>query len=382
MSPTLTTPSSAQAPTPTLSYRLRALGVTGRRLRRGWTRQRMMEVLRTLVYVVPLTLLVWVWAQDQQIDVRQLRSVPVRIEHIDGGKVVTVQRASSGEDVSRRGDSILATLTFHGPRIGLNAVVRALSEDPASPLLELRLRGRSTEQTTISLREELNQLDVLREEGVTIRDATPSDLIVSIEDRRQIEARIVAANVDPEDLAGPVVFEPATVVLTGPATALSRLEVAGDVTLAAHLPDSPPGEQEAQLTVTIPGAAASGIRPESIEVTARFTRRERRDDSLVLPFPVPVMANVPAALRVVPEGLTPVINGLRVRGPAHLIARLRNSDPALREQIHVIVPLLKDDELRPGEQITREARLELPTGLVLEGEAPTVSFTVRLLDAS
>src|SRR5688500_18044559 len=110
------TPATAAATAPPLGRRLRALGVSGRRLQRGWTHERTMEVGRTLVYVVPLTLLIWVWAQDQQIEERALQNVPIYVEHLDGQKVVTILQTATGESVPRSGRNVLATLTFRGPR--------------------------------------------------------------------------------------------------------------------------------------------------------------------------------------------------------------------------------------------------------------------------
>ena len=261
------------------------------------------------------------------------------------------------------------------------ARLHAIRENPIAAALEIRLR-RDAGEATVSVRDELNQLEVLRSAGVTVRDANPPYIIVGIEERSQVEVRIAASNVDPDDLAGPVVFEPETVILTGPASALRTFQaVDGNPVLYATLPDTPPGEQDIAIRIEVPDAIGA-IRPETIEVRARFTRRERREEKLTLPFPVPVYTNVPAALSVEPEALSPVVNGVRVRGPADLIARLRstdNPDDPLRAQIKAVVALTREDELRVGQQstITRDVKLELPEGLLPDGEPPKVTFTLR-----
>jgi hypothetical protein len=368
-----------------VTRRLRALGLSGRRLRRGWTRERLAEVVRTLVYVVPLTLLIWVWAQDQQIDVRDKQNVPIRIEHLDGQKVVTVLRTASGEQVTRRGDSVLATLTLRGPRIGLNAVLRALNDDQRPTMFNLRIRDRAAEQTTISLEELLNEVDALRDAGVSVVQVTPSDLFISIEDRKQVDARIVA-NIDPDNLAGPVEFDPPSLMLTGPASAINELVGAdGQVTLPANLPeDALPGDHEVNVTVRVPESLAGRVTPDTAFVTARYTLRERREETLELPFAVPVMAEVAAAWQgsIIAYEFDPVVlTALRVRGPADLIDALRRNDTRLRSQIRAVVQLERDDEGRiGGERITRQVEVQLPDGLVLEGEPPRVSFRVRRLD--
>ena len=368
---------------PTITRRLRALGLGSRRLKRGWTRQRALEVAKTLGYVLPLTLLLWVWAQDQQIDVDTRQAVPIRIDHIDAGKVVSIRRATTGEPLGQRGGAIRVNITFQGPRIGLSSLAREITEGAVASAVEIRLRRESGE-STVFLREELNQLPLLRSAGVTVREVNPPSIIVEIEDREQIEVRIAAENVGLEDLAGPVEFEPETVILSGPPSSLQpfRAMVGGPV-LLAHLPDTPPGEQDVTIPINVPDESGA-IRPDKVQVQARFTRRERREERLTLPFPVQVFTTVPAALSVVPEGLDPVVNGVRVRGPANLIARLRNTatpDEALRSQIRATVTLTREDEARVGEQITRDVKVELPEGLLPDGDPPKVTFTLRRADS-
>ncbi len=372
---------------PKVGRRLRALGVSGRRFRRGWTRERSMEVLRTLVYVVPLTLLIWVWAQDQQIDTRIEQNIPVRVEHIDGQKIVQILQTGTGELVNRRGDNILTTLTLQGPRIGLNSVLRALREERATPALDVRLRGRSEEQATVSLREQLNNLDILREAGVSVVESTPSDLVVQVEDRRQVEARLVPENLDPGDLDGPVEFLPPRVTLSGPASAIAQLQgTEGEVVIPLELPTGlPPGEHVVDsLRVVLPEGAPASITQGGAEyVSARFTLRQRRNQELVLPFPVQVFAEVPAALSDrlrATEFNPPVLNGLRVQGPSDLIARLRDDDTALRQQIKAVISLQREDEDLVNESVTRAADVRLPEGLTLVGERPQVTFTLRRVD--
>ena len=365
---------------PGLLGRLRALGLGSRRLKRGWNRARLIEALKTLGYVAPLTLLIWLWAQDQQIDVDSLQSVPIGISHTDAGRVVTVRGAATGEPLIQIPGGIRANLAFRGPRIGLSSVRSALAENSIASVLEIRL-SRQVGDSTVLLAEQLNQLPLLRNAGVTVREATPASIMVGIEEREQIEVRIVPDNVGPEDLAGPVQFEPETIVLSGPRSALRAFQGTDpSPVLKAALPDTPPGEQDVTWSVPIPDETGT-IRPERVDVRARFTRRERREERLTLPFPVPVYTTIPAALTVEPEGLQPVVSGVRVRGPADLIARLQTSDAddPLRAQIRAVVALTREDELRAGEQttITRDVRLELPDGLLPDGEPLRVTFSLR-----
>jgi hypothetical protein len=220
---------------------------------------------------------------------------------------------------------------------------------------------------------------------VSVVQVTPSDLFISIEDRKQVDARIVA-NIDPDNLAGPVEFDPPSLMLTGPASAINELVGAdGQVTLPANLPeDALPGDHEVNVTVRVPESLAGRVTPDTAFVTARYTLRERREETLELPFAVPVMAEVAAAWQgsIIAYEFDPVVlTALRVRGPADLIDALRRNDTRLRSQIRAVVQLERDDEGRiGGERITRQVEVQLPEGLVLEGEPPRVSFRVRRLD--
>ena len=365
--------------------RLKRFGVSGRRLRRGWTRQRARDVALTLVYVVPLTLLIWVWAQDQQIETATQQNVTVAVNHTDAQKVVTLLGSESGERLKRGPDGTLfADLTLQGPRVGLNAVIKTLRDEAPNSPFKLELRGGSTKRTTVALRDPLAESALLRDAGVGVLEVSPADVIVSIEDKKQVQATVVAGGNLPEgDLAAPPVFDPPTVALEGPAGEIDRLiGPDGTAKVVAEMPaDAEPGEQTQTVAVHLPKAFADApaVALGRQNVKATFTRKQKQRVELAL-GPVALVVAKPAAMESSVIGKTErdTLSGLVVEGPREAIDRLRGDESA----VQAIVTLRRYDDAAEPQTIRRQVRVWLPEGVALKGDPPEVSVTVRRRDAT
>ena len=365
--------------------RLKRFGVSGRRLRRGWTRQRAKDVFFTLVYVVPLTLLIWVWAQDQQIETATQQNVTVAVNHTDAQKVVTLLGTEGGERLKERPDgAILVDLTLQGPRAGLDRVIRTLrDESPGSPF-KVELHGSAARQTTVGLRDPLADSPLLRDAGVGVLEVSPADVIVSIEDKRQVQATVVAGGKLPaEELAAPPVFDPPTVAVEGPADLIGKLVGPdGGFQVVADLPaDAEPGEQTQTVPVHLPQRvgklpAVSLGRPD---VKATFTRRPKQQVELAL-GPVALVVAKPAAMEATVVGRTErdTLSGLVVEGSREAIARLRADESA----VQAVVTLRRYDDAADPQTIRRAVRVWLPEGVTLKGEPPEVAVRVSRRDAT
>ena len=364
--------------------RLKRFGVSGRRLRRGWTRQRVKDIALTLVYVVPLSLLIWVWAQDQQIETAVQQNVSVSINHVDAQKLVKLLGTDTGERLTARPDgSILVNLTLQGPRVGLTQVLKSLREETADSPFKVELRGGATQKTTVNLRDPLADTRLLKEAGVGVVEVTPADVNVRIEEKKRVEATVVAGGgLSGEDLAAPPVFDPPTVTVEGPAGVLDALiGPDGNARVVADLPpDAEPGEQTQTVPVHLPKEAgdAAGVSLSRKDVAAKFTRKQRRQVTLQL-GPVALVVAKPAAMEqgVVGVAERDTLSGLVVEGPREAIERLRGDESA----VQAIVTLRRYDESEP-QPIRREVRVWLPEGVTLRGQPPQVSVTVKRRDAT
>ena len=124
-------------------------GTSGRwrRLTRGrwFTQRRLLEVGQTLAWTLPLTLLLWVWAQTQQITEQVVPDVTVQLRHESPQMLLTYNGGLRG--------SASTTLTLRGSRGALQDVARQLSESNVNGL-ELALDLPEDDQVTVDLRRE------------------------------------------------------------------------------------------------------------------------------------------------------------------------------------------------------------------------------------
>ena len=378
MSPASTKPQADAPPRPAtsnrqLGRRLRQLGVSGRRMRRTWTRERFAEIARTLVWVIPLTLLVWVWAQDQQIEQIVQQNIPLQIEHVDGQRVIEIL----DPDV-RRGNNViqLRSVTFQGPRIGLSTLTNRLRNDFAQDNLDIKLRAGVADRVNVDLRDQLNDLPVLRELGVSVVEVLPVQVAVRVEERKTVTGRIVAGGMQPEELVGPPTFDPPTVTVEGPASVIELLsDERGEIPVVALLPDPenvPAGQpQTREVPLQLP-EDAPGLSLLTNTVRASFTRAERQVISATLPKVI-VKASLPAAMSGTHavEVEPTVLNNVPIQGPADIVRRIESGAIPVEAELKVV----RDDQGNEG-PIRRQVEFNLPQGVILR-QPQEVTFTLR-----
>lgn len=397
--PTSSTSGSTPGPTTgphsggDLNRRLRRLGVRGRRMRRGWTRERVIEVAQTLAWTIPLTLLLWVWAQDQQIEEQAVPNVRVRLDHVDPQMAVTrLSRDGTAAD-STGNRPISATLVLRGPRAGLTEVLRPIREQGGDGL-EIDLSLGASERTSVELAQELSDLPRFREAGVTVVGASPSTVDVRVERLGEVPANIVpGGDLRASEIVGAPTFAPSRVLIRGPSSVLDVLrELAGEdgPTVVAQIPNRVgEGEQQLDVPVELPAdlkqrlvdrigaveAARIWLEPTKVEV--RFSRRARTLEQYEVPTVViwvDKLARMEGEYNVrFPELDLPLLNRVRVEGPEETIARLKPGGD-LAQSVRARLQLEADDRTRANMPIRRQLKIELPPDVSLVGEEPTVTF--------
>ena len=375
-----------------LNRRLRRLGVAGRRARREWTRERVLEIGRTLLWTVPLTLLLWVWAQDQQIEEQTVPNVRVTLDHRNPQMAVT--------RLDRNGDGpLVTTLTLRGPRGGLTEVLRPLREQGAEGLT-VELEQGESERAGIVLAQQLSSLPLFRDAGVTVTDTSPAAVQVRVEPFGELEVAVgVGGQLRESGLTGPIAIEPSRVTVRGPQAALDALEqlvadADGPTVVAGVRADdkSPPGEVQTReatidladvareaLVREVGAAEVSKLRLDPPVVAATYTRRERALEQYTIPT-VSLWTSKPSVMEGMFEVAFPelssgvfVINSVPVEGPPEVLQRMRPGGD-LEGRVRAVLMLEPGDRNRPGETIQRQVSIELPDGVTLVGTPPTVAF--------
>ncbi len=391
-------PSPAQAPhRPDLSHRLRRLGVSGRRLRRGWTHERTIEIIQTLAWTIPLTLLLWVWAQDQQVDEQSLTNINLTVNHVDPQRIaMALVSGSLGGETQLRAEfgPTPITVTVRGPRAGVVEAFRPLRE--RSNGLNLEIDGDPADRTTIDLRQRLNELPEFVEAGVTVVEVSPPTLEVRVDRLISVQVPVVAGYgpLAETEVVGVPVFEPALVTIRGPSRALVALEQAagsdGLRVVATFDAASAVGEQKQSLRVQLPpelperllADGLTEVRNLNIEpdlVTARFIRRDREFTELelaVVPLTIdkPVAMEGPFIVKLQDADFNRLVN-VKIRGPKDLIDQLASANGA--SGIKARLKITADDRRSLDQPVTRQVIFELPPDVELVEEAPTVTFVLE-----
>lgn len=358
-----------------LARRVRRLGVSGRRFRKQWTRERFAELGRTLLWVAPLTLLIWVWAQDQQIETATQQNVPLHLSHTDNEQVLL---RLVGNDAIPLDRITLSSVTFQGPRVGLTEVVTRLRENGDAPLLDIKLDLAPVDRVAIDIRTQLNELAVLRDAGVSVVDVTPAQVYLRVEPLEEMTAEIIVDPDTPYALAGRALFEPPTVTLQGPASAIQRLrdQAADDTgpTVIADLPEDVPVAESMvrNVPLRLPSDAPNlSLSPSSVRAT--FTRAAEVPVRTILQRVV-VRESTPAAMsgQYLVEIEPTVINNVTIEGPPDVISRIQRGEVP----VEAVLVLDRDDqEIR--EPTRRRLEITLPPNATLIGDPPEVTFRLR-----
>jgi hypothetical protein len=134
-----------------------------------FNRDQLVGALKSLAWVAPLTLLIWVYAEREQLHTVPSVTIPIEVIHSDPSRVVTVLDPS---------DSHLL-VTIRGPRGEVEAVQEQFRDNAAPVPIELE---RDVENGELTIRAERVGMDRrFTERGVTVSNAQPSALRVRID---------------------------------------------------------------------------------------------------------------------------------------------------------------------------------------------------------
>ena len=324
------------------------------------------DVLTTLVWVAPLTLLIWGVAEREQASSRT-EDVLVSVESADQARTALLEDGRQS-----------VTLELEGPRGGIARVLQQLRSPTAGPLPIPVPTALPLGEHTIEVAPLLDGESLFQEAGVNVISATPPTVQVIVDDRatRELDVRL-PRGADATLRAG---FDPSTVTVNGPAATVGR----DDLVAVAELRDRDrprAGEERALRSASVrlvdgdgEAVTARGVSLEPATVGGQVRRvpaqeRELEIPSMLLRVSKPAAAE--ARWRVVPAVNT--VFNVTVRGPAEVIDRLERGD--VRPAAVLEVP----GDVAAGLRSQARVTLDLPPGVSVVGEPPTVEYTVEEL---
>lgn len=336
-------------------------------LRSLLSRRSLVEFARTMVWVAPLTILIWVYAEREQI--ATVTDVPIQIQaHANSPRQVASIAKPSDKSV---------VLTLEGPRVRLDSLRDQLSAGGVAALLTIELStDASTGPVTRGTADELNKLQIFRSNGVKVTSASPAQITIFVDEVVTREL-VVTADLSAANFADTPTFDPPTVRLTGPKSVVDRyadVDPAGRSVIRADLSviaeTRTPGEHTRNEVMLIrPTLLAEATDPTQFTLVPDRVRSSFRIRQADVSFVIPAMPVFPLAAptfldeyRAVYE---PTVANITVLGPPDLIAALRNE--TLGKKPIAILELSRDD-LPPGKTRSRRLRFDLPDGLSISPE--------------
>ena len=288
------------------------------------------SVGRTAAWLVPLTVLIWVYAEREQVVYPPVpnANVPLR---------VTTTATNRYVELAGPTPPAMVQLKLSGPQEQVDRVRNELSTQG----LNLDLEGRGTGNgQQVNIVDAAQNLPLFRTAGVTVMEAQPSDVTVNIDNVVEREAIV---EIDPDhrgNVSGTPTFSPARVTVRGPTTELDDLE---------------------RIEVERAGKPADGTLRAYADLSNFDLRqpgeRPLTDVPLTLPGHEPHVqvqpAQVEAKLRVRPADVSYDINPVPIIVDASPLVwhdfdvKVNDTDDTSMPHVHVIGPADKVDELKP-----------------------------------
>lgn len=351
-----------------------------RQSRNYLTLERLREVGTSMALVVPLTLLIWVWAEREQTVESVEMQFLIDVRSVDPTKVMSIANDGNG--------SKSVTVQLSGPRAGLDAVKEAVTTNPSANRLTIDINEAvepSAEPLTISLGSRLNQQKIFEVNGVTVNRTAPStvELLVDRVVERELEIKL------PAELASRVQsaeFNPKTVRVRGPERVISELEASGklvaelDLSAQSQLMSAPP-----ETDIMLPPHRIKPIpgKSVSLEVTQIASGKLRMSqEARGVLRSITVFVAKPAGLEAqYTVSVTPLtLTNVPVTGPIDLLRKLESEDNQ-GPKPYALITIGREDIGKTQERMPTFQ--QLPPGVRVDTQqvAP-VRFTVTGADAS
>ena len=339
-------------------------------LRKAAPSVRLVGWVKTLAWVVPLTLIIWIYAEREQQAERTDFSFTVQVQLASPQHVAKLIYPPDGR--------IVADLI--GPRTGIDALRSEVLQGPV--LLEIPdtlAPGQEHPLPTASL---VARAAPFAGKGIQVRKADPPAIRLRVD---LLETRELLVQPRPgTEIIGDVIFTPARIQVRGPAAALAaRNDLALFVDLSPFA-GRRPGKYERDLPLLLPPELAGQDITLPPTVHAAVEIKETRQQFIIRS--VPVLGAAPAALAEyeisAAEGFFTNVN---VAGPRERIKELEDGTFSPRAYVEVS----RDDAFIPAterektiDKTVSSADFRLPDDVRVTDPPRTVRLTIRRREAT
>lgn len=351
-----------------------------RSARDAFSRESLVSSLKSLGWVAPLTVLIWIYAEREQLSTLKNFSIPFEIKSSDPRQVITVLRP----------DNAVVSADVRGPRARLDQLRDLFSArgTDAAARIEIDPRNIGVGRQTIGA-ERIEADPRFQEYGIDLNNIQPRLIEIEVDELvdRQVDVR-VPENVP--NLAG-AVFEPNKIKVTVPKSQLDKLRGAPLVAYAdfASVPQikTPGRHEKVPVRVIVPAVSRAQLATPTVNATFEVRQTETSYTIDAIPLSVSYARSVEdQGLRA--ELSEDSIPSVTVIGPAETIRAIKEAiekgDLADNDQPKAILEVI-DDNAPEGTPRSRAPRYLLPPGVRVSPEDAkrTVEFSlVRRRDPS
>ena len=348
----------------------------------GFTRENVISRLKTLAWVVPLTLLIWIYAEREQVRPANDVSVPFELVNSNPDRSVWLMPPQDKNLV----------LELQGPQGRLESVLNDIrgGKEPEGLRLEVPANLDINREHSIDALPLVRNQRLFVESGIFVIACQPARLRVQVDQLVEREAKIVKA---PSAKNLDATFIPPTVKVRGPLSLLEQAEATpqpgGETGLFVYadlsaealkqpgtyklpgpgLPDvllrKPQKADDERVTIVMP--------PTRIQATVEV----RQADKTLRIASMPVTLDTPDGLleKYKVTEFRGALQNVTVTGPPHIIDQMEKPDYEPRPKARVLVT-----QQDVGERRSKPVKYDLPKGIdVVEADRNrTVEF--RLVD--
>jgi hypothetical protein len=340
----------------------RWVSVVRRWFRETFSREQLLSSLRSLVWVAPLTVLIWIYAEREQVD-RAPAQLQVEVRSGSPGQVARL--ADSG------GGRVIATI--RGPKAKVSQAVEALQA--GVPVQIFIGGGRQPGFHDIEIPALIERDPRLRDNGLSVVTCNPGMIRVEVDALRE-ELLDVKIRPDVQPLLnGPPLFDPPKIKVTAPASAFDKA-AKGAAYVEAELPQdlrTPGRHGPVAIRISVAGLTGPDVTPRQTSVNATFEVRDADERTVLNSIPVKMLITpeLGDAYKVTAD--RKFDQGVPVYGSPEAIRQLKNGELSVKPEASFSVTSADV----PAGKVTRKLEYVLPDGIhMLEQDKKTINFTI------
>ncbi len=333
-----------QTGTPPPGFRDRAkveLAGMARWLQRSTSRENLVAGIKTLAWLVPLTLLIWIYAEREQVYTTEDRPVPIEVRSSDADRFVELRLP---------GRELAVTAQLSGPRGKVEEVEQRIAR--GDKVVITVPDSLSTGQVhELETAQQLAHNAIFASNGVSVSNCKPMRIPVYVDEYIEREVEVQAPS--SANLVAPPIFEPRRVTVRAPRHVISQAEEQGNLAVYADLAgagllDKPGPHEGVTLRVQAPLLPRENVTytPSSVKATFEIKQADQK-------YTIPSVA-------------------IFISGPRNLLKRYNVECADTLANVTVIGPPDQIDLLRREDSPKPKAELEvsrddLPAGVVHTG---------------